>query len=190
MISIIIPTIRPQNIPNLLDVIRKNTELPYEVVWEEDTDRIGCPEMLKKLVEKAKYEWVVFLGDDTLPEKGCIDNAFVQAIRDDLLLVGFNDHDTERATHWLAHKSLLNHLEGREFFHTGYIHNFCDDELRVRTDKMGKYGWCPEARIQHNHPAFTGLPDPGYEKQRNVKNYEHDRDLFWERNPEHKNYGA
>lgn len=190
MISILIPTIRPENIPNLLAAIEKNTRLPHEVIWEEDTDRIGCPKMLKKLVEKAQYEWIVFLGDDTLPEPECIDLAYAKAIADNLWLVGFNDHDTGRATHWIANKALLDHLDDREFFHTGYIHNFCDDELRVRTDKMRKYGWSHSARIQHDHPAFTEKQDPTYEKQRDVGNYERDRALFWERNPEHKNYGA
>lgn len=190
MISILIPTIRPGNIPHILENIEKNLSLPHEVIWEEDVDRIGCPKMLKKLVEKAKYDYIVFLGDDTLIEKKCIEYAYEKAINENLLLVGFNDHDTGRATHWLARKVLLNYLENREFFHTGYIHNFCDDELRVRADKMGMYGWCKEARIEHNHPAFTGIPDPTYEKQRNVENYNHDRSLFWDRNPEHKNYGA
>jgi hypothetical protein len=190
MISILIPTIRPENIPLLIETIDKNTDIPHEIIWEEDTHRIGCPKMLKMLVEKAKYEWVVFLGDDTLPGPGCIDNAYEKAIREGLWLVGFNDHDTERATHWLANKALLDHLDGHEFFHTGYLHNFCDDELRVRTDKMGKYGWCYESRIQHEHPAFTGKEDSTYDEQRDPKNYERDRALFWERNPEHKNYGA
>lgn len=190
MISILIPTIRPQNIPNLLATIEKTTNIPHEVIWEEDIKKVGCPVMMKMLVGKSKYDWIVFLGDDTLPEPHCIDIAYEKALKEDLWLVAFNDHDTERATHWLANKKLLNHLEDREFFYTKYIHSFCDDELRVRADKMAKYGWCYEARIQHNHPAFTGIPDSTYEKQRDVTNYERDRDLFWERNPEHKNYGA
>lgn len=190
MISILIPTIRPEKIPNLLAALETGTKIPYEVIWEQDTDRIGCPKMLKRLVERAKYDWVVFLGDDTLPEENCIAFAYAKAVRENLWLVAFNDHDTERATHWIANKALLDHLENREFFYTGYLHNFCDDELRVRADKLGKYGWCQESRIQHNHPAFTGIPDPSYEQQRDTKNYERDRDLFWERNPEHKDYGA
>lgn len=190
MISIIIPVIRPQNIPKLLEEIEKNTVIEHEVIWEEDVDRIGTPKMVKKLTDIAKYDWIVFLGDDTLPDKDCIDNAYIKALREDLLLVGMNDHDTRRATHWLANKSLLEHLDGQEFFYTGYIHNFCDDELRVRTEDIGKYGWCENARIQHDHPAFTGKKDETYTKQTDITNWEHDKNLFWERNPKHKNYGA
>ncbi len=190
MISIIIPTIRPQNIPELLKAISENTDVEHEIIWEEDTEKIGAPKMVKKLVEKARYEWVVFLGDDTIPEKNCIDNAYIMALRRNLWLVGFNDHDTRRATHWLANKALLDDLEGHEFFYTGYIHCFCDDELRVRTDEMGKYDWCEEAIIRHDHPEFTGKDDSTYEKQKDITNWEHDKNLFWERNPKHKSYGA
>lgn len=183
MISIIIPTIRPENIPALLEAIKKNTSIVHEVIWEEDKERIGAPKMVKRLVDRAKYDWIVFLGDDTLPEKDCIDNAYIMALERDLWLVGFNDHDTRRATHWLAHKNLLGFLDNREFFYTGYIHNFCDDELRVRTNKMGRYGWCPEARIAHNHPAFDQkFMNQTYEKQTNRANWDHDQSLFNSRN--------
>lgn len=190
MISILIPTIRPWKIPALLEAIEKSTQLPHEVIWEEDVDRIGCPKMLKKLVGKSKYEWIVFLGDDTLPEENSIDIALAQAFKNGWWLVGFNDHDTRRATHWIARRELLRYLENGEFFYTGYLHSFCDDELRVRTDRIGKYGWAENARIQHDHPMFTGKKDLTYAKQGDVANYNRDKELFWERNPEHKNYGA
>lgn len=182
MISIIIPTIRPENIPALLKNIEENTVIPHEVIWQVDHDRIGTPKMVKKLVELCTYDWIVFLGDDTLLEKYCIDNAYSITALDDLWLVGFNDHDTRKATHWLANKKLLDHLENREFFYTGYIHNFCDDELRLKAIELKRYGWCPNAKIKHNHPCWTGLVDPTYEKQQNTKNWIHDEDLFIKRN--------
>lgn len=182
MISIIIPTIRPQNIPQLLDAIRGNTLIEHEVLWSEDKLRVGCPVMVKKLTELTKYDWVVFLGDDTLPGKYCIDNAYIMAVKNNLWLVGFNDHNTRRATHWLAHKNLLNYLENNEFFYTGYIHNFCDDELRIKADQMGKYGWCEEAIINHNHPAFGAPRDDSYKVQTNRDNWRHDEALFRSRN--------
>ncbi len=183
MISIIIPTIRPENIPALLKNIEENTSIVHEVIWTEDTERIGTPKMVKKMVDLCTYDWIVFLGDDTLLEKFCIDNAYAMAKSLDLWLVGFNDHDTQRATHWLANKKLLDHLENREFFYTGYIHNFCDDELRVRADALGKYEWCRRARIQHTHPAFTGVKDPTYQKQQDGGYWIHDEQLFYKRNP-------
>ncbi len=153
--------------------------VPYEIIWEEDKKGIGAPKMVKKLVDKAKYDWVVFIGDDTLPEPGCIDKALKMALRKVLWLVGFNDHHGRKATHWLANKRLLKHLENEEFFFTGYIHNFCDDELRIRADRLDKYGWCEEAMITHNHPAFGTAPmDETYKTQLNSENWKHDEELF------------
>lgn len=182
MISIIIPTIRPQNIPALLESIEENTSIEHETLWSEDIHGAGTPRMVKSLVKIANHDWIAFLGDDTFPEKYCIDYAFKMALKEDLLLVGFNDHDTGKATHWLANKKLLDYLENREFFYTGYIHNFCDDELRIRAEELGKYKWCEEARIIHNHPTWTGIHDDSYEKQTNNTNWNHDRDLFLKRN--------
>lgn len=183
MISIIIPVIRPQNIEKLLDAIKDAVTVPYEVIWEEDTERIGAPKMVKKLVDKTNFDWVVFLGDDTLPEKKAIDYIYNFAIEKNLLLVGFNDLHGERATHWIAHKSLLDHLENREFFYTGYIHNFCDDELRTKAEKLGKYGWCKDAIIYHSHPIFdSSISKETYKTQMNSDNWEHDKQLFAKRN--------
>lgn len=139
MVSIIIPTIRPQNIPRLLEAIKNAISCPHEVIWEEDKERIGAPKMVKKLTDKTQYDWVVFLGDDTLPHENCIDNALEFAQTRELLLVGFNDQHGQTSTHWLANKKLLTHLENGEFFNTQYIHNYCDDELRFIAEKLDVY---------------------------------------------------
>ena len=183
MISVLIPTIRPQNIPKILEHLKDACSVEHEVIWEEDTERIGAPKMLKKLVERAAYDWVVFIGDDTLPEKNCIDNALKYAQENNLLVVGFNDFHGQKGTHWIAHKKLLDSLENREFFFTGYIHNFCDDELRVRAQKVGAYGWCEDAKIHHNHPHFNpSLADDTYRVQTDSSNWRKDQELFQSRN--------
>lgn len=183
MISIIIPTIRKENIPNLLEAIKGAISVDHEVLWEEDIEKIGTPKMVKKLTDQAKYEWVVFLGDDTIPEKDSIDIIFKYANDKGLLLVGFNDHHGKKATHWIANKKLLSFLENDEFFFTGYIHNYCDDELRHRAEKLDTYGWCEEARITHNHPYFnSSISNVSYEKQMNKENWNHDKNLFSKRN--------
>ncbi len=185
MISIVIPVIRRENIERLIDAVKEAVSVEHEILWEEDTERIGAPKMVKRLVDRTQYEWVVFLGDDTIPEKGSIDAAFRYAKENSLLLVGFNDYHGERATHWIASKKLLDFLENSEFFHTGYIHNFCDDELRMKAENLGVYGWCKEAGLKHNHPAFgynTAVTDHSYDKQTDTKNWDHDQSLFEKRN--------
>ncbi len=183
MISVLIPTIRPQNIPKILECLKVACPEGYEVIWEEDVDRIGAPKMLARLVARARHEWVAFIGDDTEPQPGCIEAALRHARENGLLVVGLNDLQTLRGTHWVASKSLLDSLENREFFYTGYIHNFCDDELRIRAERMGAYGWCEAAKIAHGHPAYGSAPkDPTYEKQLDRGNWAKDKALFESRN--------
>jgi hypothetical protein len=184
MISIIIPTIRLANIPKLLGNLMENIhDVEFEILWREDVERIGAPMMVKKLTDDSKGEWVIFLGDDTLIAPYTIDNAYKFAVENDLWLVGFNDGHGQTAAHWLASKKLLDHLENREFFYTGYIHNFCDRELKVRAEKLGKFGWCENARIIHKHPAFGDKPmDDSYKVQTDKENWAHDEALFNLRN--------
>jgi hypothetical protein len=53
----------------------------------------------------------------------------------------------------MASRSLLPKLGG-EFFHTGYSHVGCDNELTARCMKMGKYAWAEEVLVEHRHPAL------------------------------------
>ena len=70
-------------------------------------------------------------------------------------MVGLNDgfwKKGEVATHWLASKKLLPLLDG-EFFHTGYHHVGCDNELTERCRNLGRYIWDEHAKIEHSTPA-------------------------------------
>ena len=71
-VSIIIPVIRPEKAKRCIDMINANAGIPrtdYEILSKVDVDRIGCPNMVKMLTEKARANLVCFLGDDSLPEK-------------------------------------------------------------------------------------------------------------------------
>jgi len=164
-VSIIIPVIRPDKAERCVKAIRENAGLlegpDYEIITEVDKNRIGCPKMVKRLTDRSKGEMVCFLGDDTIPQKNFLVNA-VRAMRfmpedpQDKVkwgLVSFNDNvNTSRtAAHWLAHKRLLPLLDG-EFFHTGYGHCYCDDELMIRAQQMGRYIYAYDAILYHDHP--------------------------------------
>lgn len=182
MLSILIPTIRTRNIDPLLESLKGAISTAHEVIWEEDVERIGAPKMVKKLFDKSQGDWVCFLGDDTLPDAQCLDNALAYAKANDLFLVGLNDQHSKKATHWIASREFLNSLENAEPFYTGYYHNFCDDELRHRAQMLGKYEWCAEAKLQHNHPAFgTGIMDEDYHRVFEGGRWEHDKALFIQR---------
>ena len=58
-ISIIIPVVRPEKAKRCIEAIKKHIGISnYEIIDEEDTDRIGCPKMVKRLVKKTKYDKV------------------------------------------------------------------------------------------------------------------------------------
>ena len=188
-ISIIIPVIRPEKAKRCIASIYKNGGLPdsqFEIVTEEDHDRIGAPKMVKRLVEKAKHEIIVFLGDDTTLEQDCLKNALetMHSFPDDFGLVGLNDHHhegTDLATHWMAHKKLLPFLDG-EFFHTGYIHTRCDVELTERCIELGRYIFCPIAGLTHHHPNYGAADsDDDYKNAYAPDTIIHDQKLHRER---------
>jgi tetratricopeptide (TPR) repeat protein len=167
-VSIVIPTLgREDKLLRLLSKIKENANYPdYEVIVEPDSfdNRQGVPTLVKRGVEKAKGDLIMYLGNDCIPEKNFLLYAVLKMMRDfpDMDgLVGLNDGywTSEFATHWLASKKLLPLLDG-EFFHTGYHHLGCDNELTERTRQMGKFVWCEEARVYHDHPIQDGFKQP------------------------------
>jgi hypothetical protein len=181
-ISIVIPIIRPQNLPRLFRSLKRYGDI--EICCEIDEKRIGCPKMVKELVEKSTKEIVVFLADDVVVQEDCLENAYEMMASFDggWGLVGLNDMQTKNPTHWMAHKKLLPLLDG-EFFHTGYIHCFCDNELQYRCEKAGRYKWCEKAKIKHLHPFFETVKlDDDYKRVYSEDVWKHDEELFKKRN--------
>jgi len=161
MISIIIPVIRPEKAERCRNAVIENSGIlasQYEIITEEDTERIGAPKMVKKMTDSCQGELVCFLGDDTIPQKGFLKHAIeaMATLPDGWGLVGFDDNirlkgQKKAAAHWLADKRLLPFLDG-EFFHTGYKHCWCDNELTVRASILGRYVFCKDAFVYHDHP--------------------------------------
>lgn len=160
MISICIPYIRPKNMPALLERIKETcVGIDYEILSEEDKDRIGCPKMLKHLVDKSNGDQVCFIADDTWPEDGWL-HAAIEAMKtlpDGWGVVGLNSQQSRHAAHWLADKRMLP-LVGGEFFNTEYKHCWCDNELTDLAIDAGRCLFCDEAKLTHNHPVFGTAP--------------------------------
>lgn len=156
-VSVIIPVIRPGKAEKCIQLVNLNAGIAdYEILAEIDKDRIGCPQMVKELTKKAKYDLVCFLGDDALPQENFLAIAieYMKQNPDGWGLVGFNDRTGRTLpTHWLAHKKLLPYLDN-EFFHTGYVHCFCDNELMDRCIKLGRYIYGVNAIVLHDHPLL------------------------------------
>lgn len=189
MISVIIPWIRKDGYKRCVQYLKLgNPKFSFEVVAKEDKERIGCPKMVKELVSKSKSPYVMFLGDDTVPCYNLLSIAMKEMLKfeDHVGLVGLNDQfqsGPTRCTHWLASKKLLPFLDD-EFFHTGYKHLYCDDELLARCLEMGKYRYCKEAIITHLHPIVQrddGLVDSDYIRVYSNSYARHDYELFLHR---------
>lgn len=187
--SICIPYIRKENINRLMRLCKLNAGIPaedFEIIAAEDTERIGCPMMLKTLVEKANGAAIVFIGDDTEPQPGFIKLALatMALLPDGWGLVGFNDRTGRNLpTHWLADRRMLPQLGG-EFFHTGYSHCFCDNELMERAQKMGRFIYAYNAVVLHRHPMLHGSGgqwDADYRRVYSKAVFMKDQALFVER---------
>jgi GT2 family glycosyltransferase len=191
LISIIIPIIRPEKAGRCIEAILKNAGIDrslYEIITEEDTKRIGAPKMVKKMTDSCKGDLVCFLGDDTIPGKDFLKHAVdvMETLPDGWGLVGFDDNvrlkgQMKSSAHWLADRRLLP-LLGSEFFHTGYWHCWCDNELSLRCTELGRYVFCEEAYIYHDHPIVDpGSDDPDYRRVYSDEWLAHDVILFRKR---------
>lgn len=166
LVSICIPTLgRPEKLHRLINEIKYNAGYDnYEIVVKADEmppNNAGAPKVFKRCVDESKGELVMFLGNDVVPQKNFLKEAVWEMIRKfpDLDgMVGLNDNywqEQHVAPHFLISKALLPHLEG-EFFHTGYNHTGCDNELRARVEMINKYTFGKKAQIFHDHPMMAG----------------------------------
>ena len=192
-VSICIPTLgRPEKLHRLLEAIKKNAEYDnYEVIVKADQmppNNLGAPKMLAKCVEDSTGELVMFLGNDCVPEPGFLREAVWSMARHFANMdgmIGLNDQywngdKGHVATHWLASKKLLPYLGG-EFFHTGYHHTGCDNELMAMVEMAKKYRWERRAKIFHDHPinnGFTSGVDELYEQAYAGPRHEADDALY------------
>lgn len=186
MISICIPIIRPEKAQRVKKAVWQEAHydgVDVEILMEEDTERIGCPRMLDKLVKSARGEQIMFLGDDTIPQPGIFKRALkaMDSLPDKWGLVGLNSQRSEHAAHFLADRRMLP-LVGGEFFNTVYKHCWCDHELTDLAKEAGRYVFCKEAKVIHDHPIFTGAgADIDYWRVYSEEYRRHDKSIYIKR---------
>lgn len=194
LVSICIPTLgRPEKLHRLINAIKENAGYSnYEIVVKADgmpPNNAGAPKVFKRAVDESKGELVMFLGNDVIPKKDFLKEAVWEMARRFPELdgmVGLNDNywqENHVAPHFLISKKLLPYLEG-EFFHTGYNHTGCDNELRARVEMIGKYTFGKKAEIFHDHPMMAGNRDQMdyfYEQAYSGPRHDADDKLYAER---------
>jgi len=202
--SIIIPIIRTEKALDCMKAIHQNAGIPdneYEVISEVDVDHIGCPKMVAKLTEKTRSERVMFLGDDTLPQKDFLRIALekMDTLPGRWGVVGLNTQDIHRGEkgnplpHWLADKRMLKHIPGGQFFPVEYRHSYGDNELKDIADELGRWVEAEDAKIIHTHPINASAEyDEGYQKAYSDGNIIHDQKIYFQRKRERmtKKYGV
>ena len=199
MISIIIPIVRPDKAENCIAAIKENAgDVIYEIVAEVDTKRVGCPEMIKRLVAKTTYDLVMFLGDDTLPQPGFLVEALkcMECLTDGWGVVGLATEDPRgwnEQAHFMAHKKMLEYTGG-EFYSTEYRHCYGEEELRDIATEMGRFIFAEKAQILHDHP-INGKGKVGDEdllRAYSGENFNHDQNTYFRRKRERmkKKYGV
>lgn len=193
-VSVCIPTLgRPEKLHRLLAAIKENADYEnYEIIVKADEmppNNVGAPTVFKRCVDASTGELVMFLGNDVIPQKGFMREAVWEIIRkfpEIDGMVGLNDNywqERHVAPHFLISKKLLPYLEG-EFFHTGYNHTGCDNELRARVEMIGKYTFGKKAQIFHDHPMMAGSKadmDHLYAQAYSGPRHDHDDKLYAER---------
>ncbi len=193
-VSICIPTLgRPEKLHRLLETIKAKAGYSnYEIIVKSDEmppNNQGAPKTFKRCVDESTGELVMFLGNDVVPQDNFLREAVWEMIRRFPELdgmVGLNDNywqEQHVAPHFLISKKLLPALDG-EFFHTGYNHTGCDNELRARVEMMGKYTFGKKAQIFHDHPMMAGSRaemDYLYEQAYSGPRHDADDKLYAER---------
>ena len=155
-ISFVIPTLgREEGLKRCLDSIGK---LNYpkdkiEIIIEKDSfeNRIGVPKLLKRGVEKASGEWVVFASNDTefMPQ------SIIEALKigkDGFL--AFNTGDLlpdggNRCEHFMIRKDIIAKIG--DIFDTDFYHVGCDNLLSAKMDKLGIFARAEKAVVKHHH---------------------------------------
>jgi hypothetical protein len=202
MVSIIIPTIRPEIAKKCVDAIKLNagvSEDQYELLVEIDTERIGVTKMVKNMVANSDGQLVMFLGEDTIPQADFLKEALLsmEQLPDKWGLVALNDgmhlephgfRQCKLACHWLADKRILPLLDG-EFFHTGYIHTACDNELTERCYNLGRYIFSEKSIIRHEKVKGKNFNKDVYKKNQRIDKLllDHRRSNNWKTNYDTKN---
>jgi len=124
----------------------KNINISIKLYKEKST----VPRIVEDLVDTVPEDnYVCFLGDDTECKQGFLIHAMRAS--QNQKLVAFNDTvTTGECQHWIAPKSLRKKLGG-EFFHRTYGHVSCDNELKMKAEKLNLFQFEPTAIVFHQH---------------------------------------
>lgn len=202
MVSILFPTTgRPDRAVNCLRNLRDSVGTQsLEVVAAVDADpeskRVlaplvdvldysdgyrGCSQAWNDCLARSSGDPVVFAADDLVWEPGWLDRALERLAEfpDGWGLVGFNDGhwDESLSTHYLMSRRFIIEVLGGVVAWPQYRHSFNDLEVNQRARAAGRYKWCAQAHVRHDHWLF-GTRECDDTDQRRLPDHPEDQRQF------------
>jgi glycosyltransferase involved in cell wall biosynthesis len=187
-VAILVPILnRPHKIAECVRNIEDNTPEPHRIVFgvsetdeaskavldESGLEYLTIPEpgtYARKIntLYKATVEPYVFLAaDDYRFTPGWLTNA-LRGMRDVEGVVAVDDLCNNLGTCCLVSRKYIEEQGGTAdtpsmIFHDGYRHNFCDMELYETAKSRGRYRWCGDSIVEHQHHIVgKSAHDPTY----------------------------
>ncbi len=127
-------------------------------VVDYDPEYRGCSQAWNDALSLSKGDPVVLAADDLVFEDGWLDAALqkLDEFEDGWGLVGFNDGhwNGDLSTHYLMSRRLVVEVFGGVVAWEHYRHSFNDVEACERAKRAGRYAWCEDAYVRHEHWLF------------------------------------
>jgi GT2 family glycosyltransferase len=144
----------------------------------------GCSRAWNDALAWSNGDPVVLVADDLRFEHGWLDAALecLAEFPDGWGLVGFNDghFGPELSTHYLMSRRFIVEVLGGVVAWSEYRHSFNDVEANERAKMAGRYRWCENARVGHEHWLFGGR-DMDETDQRELGHHPVSQERFYHR---------
>lgn len=124
----------------------------------------GCSAAWNSCLAESNGDPVVLAADDLVWREGWLEAALIELydFEDGWGLVGFNDGNMSDeggpwgplSTHYLMSRRFVVEVLGGVVAWDCYRHSFNDVEANERARAAGRYKWCEEARVEHEHWVF------------------------------------
>lgn len=131
---------------------------PLVDVLSVEDDYRGCSRAWNDALGLCSGDPVIFAADDLVWGDGWLDAALglLAEFPDGWGLVGFNDGHwrEDLSTHYLMSRRFIVEVLGGVVAWDFYRHSFNDLEVNERAKRAGRYAWCEDALVGHEHWVF------------------------------------
>lgn len=139
----------------------------------------GCSNAWNDCLREATGDPIVFAADDLVWEDGWLEAALTKLVEfeDGWGLVGFNDGHwgEELSTHYLMSRRFIVEVLGGVVAWPFYKHSYNDAEVNDRARAAGRYAWCEDAHVRHEHWLWGTRPKDETDSRRLPDHPEDDR---------------